>query len=126
MDSILIQEVEGMDAESERLVSEILRIMEMIKHVKKRMVENQYAYVDKERLETLLRTLRLEMVKRSIMLTNKYCKEFKPYVSTLFNGGVREETNSQNMVSDFFRLEEELNRAYHVAKETLTNLSRLL
>ncbi|NHW00093.1 MAG: hypothetical protein HA496_10730 [Thaumarchaeota archaeon] len=131
---MLVQDAKGEEAqESETLVAEVLEIMEMIKTVRKRIgeLENDGGSnpdTSVEKLESLLKTLRLEMVKRSIILAQKHGLDFKPpTVPAVLNGGGRHAPGGSDFVlDDFSKLEEELNRAYRVARETLNNLSRLV
>jgi len=119
--------------ESETLASEILEIMEMMKTVRRKIVESKNGGsenpdADVEKLEDLLHTLRLEMVKRSILLAQKHGIGFKPPAApVLLNGGSRHASKESDFIlGDLSKLEEELNRAYRVARETLSNLSRLV
>ncbi|MEM2051128.1 MAG: hypothetical protein QXO47_01350 [Thermoproteota archaeon] len=128
---MLVQDVKG--EESETLVSEVLEIMEMMKTVRRRIDElknggNSDPHEGVEKLESLLQTLRLEMVKRSILLAQKHGIGFKPPAApALLNGGSKHASKEPDFIlGDLSRLEEELNRAYRVARETLSNLSRLV
>jgi len=131
---MLVQDAEGEESsESEILVSEVLEIMEMMKTVRRRIVELKNGGGNDpdagvEKLENLLQTLRLEMVKRSILLAQKHGVGFKPPAApALLNGGSKHASKEPDFIlGDLSRLEEELNRAYRVAKETLSNLSRLV
>lgn len=131
---MLVQDAEGEESsESETLVSEVLEIMEMMKTVRKRISELKNGGGNDtdegvEKLENLLQTLRLEMVKRSILLAQKHGVGFKPPAApALLNGGSKHASKEPDFIlGDLSRLEEELNRAYRVARETLSNLSRLV
>lgn len=135
MQKMLIQDAkEEEPLESEKLVSEVLEIMGMVEKVKKKIREarlSQNGSVSEGsigKMESLLQTLRLEMVKRSILLASKHGIRFKPSTApALLNGGSSEKPKEPSFVlDDFSSLEEELNRAYRVARETLNNLSRLV
>ncbi|MBO3833078.1 MAG: hypothetical protein FGF51_06790 [Candidatus Brockarchaeota archaeon] len=131
---MLVQDVKGEESsESETLVSEVLEIMSMMKTVKRRIGElknggNSDPDTSVEKLENLLQTLRLEMVKRGILLAQKHGIGFKPPAApALLNGGGKHVSKEPDFIlGDLSRLEEELNRAYRVARETLSNLSRLV
>lgn len=135
MMKMLIQDAkEEEPVESEKLVSEVLEIMGMMEKVKKKILEaksSQNVNVSDSsvgKMESLLQTLRLEMVKRSILLASKHGIRFKPSVApVLLNGGSREKPREPGFaLDDFSSLEEELNKAFRVARETLNNLSRLV
>jgi len=116
--------VQGIKKEhvEDRLVWEIIEIMDMINMVEKASGENQNQKT--ERLESLLQTLRLEMVKRAILLAEKHGLNIKfQTVLSLQNSG---EKLREPFYTNFSRLEEELNRAYHMARDMLDNLSRLV
>lgn len=128
---MLVQDIKG--EESETLVSEVLEIMSMMKTVRRRIDElknggSSDPSAGVEKLENLLQTLRLEMVKRSILLAQKHGIGFKPPAApVLLNGGSKHSSKEPDFIlGDLSRLEEELNRAYRVARETLSNLSRLV
>ncbi len=135
MQKMLVQDVkdEG-TSESETLVSEVLEIMKMMKTVRKKIVESKNGgsedppNADVEKLESFLQTLRLEMVKRSIMLAQKHGVQFRSSTApVLLNGGSKVSSKEPDFIlSDLSRLEEELNKAYRVARETLSNLGRLV
>lgn len=118
--------------ESEKLVSEILEIRNMMETIKKKALEvrsSRDPLPDEgvERIEQLLQTLRLEMVKRSILLANKHGVRFKPsVVPAMLNGGGGMGKLKESSFIDFSKLEEDLDRACRVARETLNNLSRLV
>jgi hypothetical protein len=135
MQKMLVQDAKGEEPlESEKLVSEVLEIMSMVEKVKKKIREaksSQSSSVSDNgvrKMESLLQTLRLEMVKRSILLASKHGIWFKPSIApVLLNGGSREKPKETGFaLDDFSSLEEELNRAYRAARETLDNLSRLV
>jgi hypothetical protein len=135
MRKMLVQDAkEEEPLESEKLVSEVLEIMSMVEKVKKKIHEakssrnGDFSEDSVEKMESLLQTLRLEMVKRSILLASKHGVRFKPSIApVLLNGGSKEKSREPSFViDDFSSLEEELNRAYRVARETLNNLSRLV
>ncbi|MEM2930531.1 MAG: hypothetical protein QW797_06700 [Thermoproteota archaeon] len=132
---MLVQDVKGEEfSESETLVSEVLEIMEMMKIVRKRIAASKNGgsedppNADVEKLESLLQTLRLEMVKRSILLAQKHGIGFKPPAApALLNGGSKHASKEPDFIlGDLSRLEEELNKAYRAARETLSNLGRLV
>ncbi|MEM3029669.1 MAG: hypothetical protein QXW09_06010 [Thermoproteota archaeon] len=135
MQKMLVQDAkEEEPLESEKLVSEVLEIMGMVKKVEKKIHDTKssqnsnFSEDSIGKMESLLQTLGLEMTKRLILLANKYGIRFKPSVApVLLNGGNKEKTREPSFViDDFSSLEEELNRAYRVARETLNNLSRLV
>ncbi len=127
---MLVQDVKG--EESETLVSEVLEIMGMMKTIRRRIDElKNDGNSDPDagvKLKNLLQTLRLEMVKRVILLAQKHGIGFKPPAApALLNGGSKHASKEPDFIlNDLSRLEEELNRAYRVARETLSNLSRLV
>lgn len=132
---MLVQDVKDEESsESETLVSEVLEIMGMMKTVRKKIVESKNGGSEDspnssvEKLESLLQTLRLEMVKRSILLAKKHGIGFRPLTApVLLNGGSRVFPKEPDFIlGDLSRLEEELNKAYRVARETLSNLGRLV
>lgn len=134
MQKMLIQDTKEEPLESEKLVSEVLEIMGMVKKVKNKIHDtksSQNSNFSKDsvgKMESLLQTLGLEMTKRLILLANKHGIQFKPSVApVLLNGGSMEKPRGKSfIVDDFSSLEEELNKAYRVARETLNNLSRLV
>ncbi|MEM2088450.1 MAG: hypothetical protein QXF52_07245 [Thermoproteota archaeon] len=135
MQKMLVQDAkEEEPLESEKLVSEVLEIMGMVKKVEKKIHDTKssqnsnFSEDSVGKMESLLQTLGLEMTKRLILLANKYGIRFKPSVApVLLNGGSSEKPREKSfIVDDFSSLEEELNKAYRVARETLNNLSRLV
>lgn len=128
---MLIQDEDS--SESEILVSEVMEIMEMIKTVKNKILEAKNgknknpSNTNVEKLESLLNILRSEIGKRGILIAEKHGIHFKhPATSVLLNGKSRSVSEPDFVLSDLTRLEEELNRAYRVAQETLSNLSKVV
>ncbi|MEM3712438.1 MAG: hypothetical protein QXR97_02755 [Thermoproteota archaeon] len=122
MQKAFVQDIKKEPVE-DRLVHEILEIMSMINMVEDKAHTLEYSQ-DAMKFETLLQTLRREMVKRALLLANKHGLKIKlPTTSLLNNGG---DKFREPFYDDFLRLEEELNKAYRAARDMLSNLSRLV
>ncbi|MEM1557789.1 MAG: hypothetical protein QXT26_00040 [Thermoproteota archaeon] len=122
MQKVIVEDINEESSEEE-LVSEILEIRSMISLVKKKAVEAE-TDKDVEKLESLLRILKLEMIKRTMLLVNKCGLGIGlPMAQVLHNGGG---STWEPFYDDFSKLEEKLNRAYRAARDMLNNLSRLV
>ncbi|MEM2436537.1 MAG: hypothetical protein QXN75_00975 [Thermoproteota archaeon] len=122
MQKALVEDVKEESSE-DKLVSEILEIRNMISMVEKNILKSNSSE-SLERLESLLRILRLEMVKRTILLANKHGLSIGiPIAPVSNNGGA---IFRGPFYEDFSRLEKELDRAYRTAIDMLNNLSRLV
>jgi len=122
MQEVIVEGIKKQYSE-EKLVSEILEIMNMISLLEKKMLKTKSSR-SIEKIEALLQTLRLEMTKRTVLLASRHGLSIRlPTASSLNNGGG---SIQEPFYSDFSRLEEELNKAYRAARDMLNNLSRLV
>ncbi|MDW8034067.1 MAG: hypothetical protein RMI79_03920 [Nitrososphaerota archaeon] len=122
MQKAFVQDIKKESVE-DRLVHEIIEIMGMINMVENRAHIAEYSQ-NASKFETLLQTLRHEMVKRAVLLASKHGLKIRlPMTYPLNNGG---EKLRETSYDDFSRLEEELNKAYRFARDMLDNLNRLV
>ncbi|MEM1553318.1 MAG: hypothetical protein QXJ72_00320 [Thermoproteota archaeon] len=116
--------VQGIKKEyvEDKLVDEILEIRNMISMLEDRANSEGHGQ-NTGKFETLLQTLRYEMIKRVLLLASRYDLNIKPLLTSLNNGG---DMFKEPFYDAFSKIEEELNRAYRVARDVLDNLSRMV
>jgi hypothetical protein len=121
MQNVLVEGIREEPFESETLVSEIIEIMGMMDAVKRKMAEAKSSG-DAEGLESLLKTLRIEIVKRGILIARKHGLGLSSTMALANGGGKFKEPFHY----EFSRLEEELDKAYRAARNMINNLNRLV
>lgn len=106
----------------DKLVDEILEIRNMISMIEDKANSERHGR-NTSKFEILLQTLRHEMVKRILLLASRHSLNIRLSSTSLNNGG---DVFREPFYYDFSKLEEELNKAYRVARDMLDNLSRLV